>query len=337
MFDFFQNIFSKVISLMASVIIAVGLVSVPEVPEQLLPIEQPKEEVVIEEIDNQEIKRNEEAITAEANITNENEKDADSLENKTENREKNNTTVSGEENNTVEKQEDILKDMEKLREELQEKYSQQQIEEREYQPRLIYFEDSLGNIYREDKDYTRIGREPFDNGFGNSRAPFCLNDVGEKENCELQIVEWIKNRSIHIGEVLNITLNSFDKNGDDVLYKISYGAKKDFGYENIKELQQWSTKNDAEIPITEGLYNRGWEERTIGFGMTTFNEVSERYGHTSITLSNAGTLNLRVCFNDKAEKMKYPLGEQFTNGCVWFEYFIVKPGISTLTVEPRAG
>lgn len=48
MFDFFQNIFGKIISLTASAIIAVGLVSVPEIPKQPLPLEQPKEEVVLE-------------------------------------------------------------------------------------------------------------------------------------------------------------------------------------------------------------------------------------------------------------------------------------------------
>lgn len=49
MFDFFQNIFGKVISLMASVIIAVGLVSVaPEEPKQPLPSEQQKGEIILE-------------------------------------------------------------------------------------------------------------------------------------------------------------------------------------------------------------------------------------------------------------------------------------------------
>ena len=48
--DFFQNIFGKVISLMASVIIAVGLVSVPEVPEPPQ-IEEPEKEVVVEKIE----------------------------------------------------------------------------------------------------------------------------------------------------------------------------------------------------------------------------------------------------------------------------------------------
>lgn len=52
MMDFFQNIFGKVISLMASVIIAVGLVSVPKIPEQH-PTTESRAEVVIEKIENQ--------------------------------------------------------------------------------------------------------------------------------------------------------------------------------------------------------------------------------------------------------------------------------------------
>ena len=45
MFDFFQNIFGKVISLMASAIIAVGLVSVQEAPKNALQIEQIEEKL----------------------------------------------------------------------------------------------------------------------------------------------------------------------------------------------------------------------------------------------------------------------------------------------------
>ena len=58
MVDFFQNIFGKVISLMASAIIAVGLVFTSNIPEQPLPTEKTKGEVVIEKIDGQEMKQN---------------------------------------------------------------------------------------------------------------------------------------------------------------------------------------------------------------------------------------------------------------------------------------
>lgn len=48
MFDFFQSIFSKVVSLTASAIIAVGLVFVPETPKQPTQPEQPKKEIILE-------------------------------------------------------------------------------------------------------------------------------------------------------------------------------------------------------------------------------------------------------------------------------------------------
>lgn len=48
MFDFFQSIFSKTVSLIASTIIAVGLVSVPETPKQPIQPEQPKKEIILE-------------------------------------------------------------------------------------------------------------------------------------------------------------------------------------------------------------------------------------------------------------------------------------------------
>lgn len=51
MMDFFQNIFGAIISAMASVIIAVGLVSVPEVPKPFTQIERPKEESIIDKIE----------------------------------------------------------------------------------------------------------------------------------------------------------------------------------------------------------------------------------------------------------------------------------------------
>lgn len=50
MFDFFQNIFDKVVLLMASVIVAIGFVSAPEVPEQPLPPERIKEEITVEAV-----------------------------------------------------------------------------------------------------------------------------------------------------------------------------------------------------------------------------------------------------------------------------------------------
>lgn len=52
MFNFFQNIFGAVISAMASVIIAVGLVSVPEIPKQPLQIEQPREEIIVDKVES---------------------------------------------------------------------------------------------------------------------------------------------------------------------------------------------------------------------------------------------------------------------------------------------
>lgn len=48
MFDFFQSVFSKVVSLTASAIIAVGLISVPETPKQPTQPEQPKKEIILE-------------------------------------------------------------------------------------------------------------------------------------------------------------------------------------------------------------------------------------------------------------------------------------------------
>mgnify|MGYP001573236450 FL=1 len=94
------------------------------------------------------------------------------------------------------------------------------------------------------------------------------------------------------------------------------------------------TNKNFNISITEQLYNETLSEN-LGWNSTFFDEESRKYYQKNVKLDNAGKLNIQICFNDKTQKMDYPLGEQFTDGCVLFNYFVLKPGYSKLTTSTQ--
>ena len=323
MFDFFQNIFGKVISLMASAIIAVGLISVPEIPDQSLQIEQPKGGVVIEKVETKEVKQNEVAKKQIIDKT----KNEESLHAKS--IEKQNDFYNEVNEERRKKAEEIEKRHEEIEKELKLALEGGQESILQHQPRLILFKDDLGNVYTETKDFVRNAGESFNNGFGASYTPRCLQMSDTTYDCQSEIIKWVNDRSVEIRENINITLGGFDADSDDVFYFISYGSRKDFSFGNMRVLQSWEKNNVFSIPITEQLYNETLFEN-LGWSSTYFDSETRRYYEKNVRLNNAGELNIQVCFNDKLQKMEYPYGEQFPDGCMLFKYFILKPGYSDM-------
>ena len=199
------------------------------------------------------------------------------------------------------------------------------------QPRLIFFQDNLGNIYTEEKDFVGKASEPFNNGFGSSYVPLCMR-IPTTADCQPEIVRWVNNRSIETGKTLNVALDSFDANGDDIFYYITYGSREDWGYGNMRVLQSWGANNTFDIPITEQLYKETLFEN-LAWSSTFFEAETRKYYNKNVKLNNAGELNIQLCFNDKPEQMER--GEQFPYGCMLFTYFILKPGYSNLTTSTQ--
>ena len=198
------------------------------------------------------------------------------------------------------------------------------------QPRLILFQDNLGNVYTENKDFVRIASEPFNHGFSDSYTPRCLQVSDTTYDCHSEIIKWVNNHSVEIGKTLNITLNSFDANGDSVFYYVSYGSRKDWSYGTMRILQSWGTDNIFSIPITEQLYNESSFDN-LGWSSIFFEPSTRKYYEKNVKLNNAGELNINICFNEKPEQMEH--GEQFPYGCMLFKYFILKPEYSKMTTS----
>lgn len=358
MVDFFQNIFGAVISAMASVIIAVGLVSVPQAPEQPLQVKQLKEEVVIERVEPKEIKQDAEKQNGKAQNQKTKERNGriESLKKEIEKivsqirkigistpimqsvageteverlERQRNLYANAVEADKKRREEESKKQHEEIEKELQLalKGGQESVSKQE-QPRLILFQDNLGNAYTEERDFTRIAGEPFNHGFGASYTPLCLQ-MPSTEDCQPMIVKWVNDRSIEIGKNLNIALSGFDANNDSIFYFVSYGSRKDFSFGNMRILQLWSANNSFNIPITEQLYNETLFDN-LAWSSTFFEAETRKYYEKNVKLSNAGELNIHLCLNDKPQKMESPYGEQFPDGCVLFKYFILKPEYSAL-------
>ena len=198
------------------------------------------------------------------------------------------------------------------------------------QPRLILFQDNLDNVYTENKDFVRIASEPFNHGFSDSYTPRCLQVSDTTYDCHSEIIKWVNNHSVEIGKTLNITLNSFDANGDSVFYYVSYGSRKDWSYGTMRILQSWGTDNIFSIPITEQLYNESSFDN-LGWSSIFFEPSTRKYYEKNVKLNNAGELNINICFNEKPEQMEH--GEQFPYGCMLFKYFILKPEYSKMTTS----
>jgi len=198
------------------------------------------------------------------------------------------------------------------------------------QPRLILFQDNLGNVYTENKDFVRIASEPFNHGFSDSYTPRCLQVSDTTYDCHSEIIKWVNNHSVEIGKTLNITLDSFDANGDSVFYYVSYGSRKDWSYGTMRILQSWGTDNIFSIPITEQLYNESSFDN-LGWSSIFFEPSTRKYYEKNVKLNNAGELNINICFNEKPEQMEH--GEQFPYGCMLFKYFILKPEYSKMTTS----
>src|SRR3989344_5039821 len=60
------------------------------------------------------------------------------------------------------------------------------------QPRLILFQDNLGNVYTENKDFVRIASEPFNHGFSDSYTPRCLKVSDTTYDCHSKIISSIR-------------------------------------------------------------------------------------------------------------------------------------------------
>ena len=198
------------------------------------------------------------------------------------------------------------------------------------QPRLILFQDNLDNVYTENKDFVRIASEPFNHGFSDSYTPRCLQVSDTTYDCHSEIIKWVNNHSVEIGKTLNITLDSFDANGDSVFYYVSYGSRKDWSYGTMRILQSWGTDNIFSIPITEQLYNESSFDN-LGWSSIFFEPSTRKYYEKNVKLNNAGELNINICFNEKPEQMEH--GEQFPYGCMLFKYFILKPEYSKMTTS----
>src|SRR3990167_2355004 len=198
------------------------------------------------------------------------------------------------------------------------------------QPRLILFQDNLGNVYTENKDFVRIASEPFNHCFSDSYTPRCLQVSDTTYDCHSEIIKWVNNHSVEIGKTLNITLDSFDANGDSVFYYVSYGSRKDWSYGTMRILQSWGTDNIFSIPITEQLYNESSFDN-LGWSSIFFEPSTRKYYEKNVKLNNAGELNINICFNEKPEQMEH--GEQFPYGCMLFKYFILKPEYSKMTTS----
>lgn len=325
MMDFFQNIFSKVISLMASVIIAVGLVSVPKIPEQPLQIEKPREEIV-ENIEVEEIKQNIEKEKLNEKTNELKQEIQNSLPIPI-----SETKETGQKNKEEmeKKAEEIQKQHEELEKELQLalKGGQEEQTTQQHEPRLVSYRDNLGNFYTDEKDFVR----PFNRSFGYS--PKCMQ-MGDNiaYDCHSEVINWVNNRSVEIGKTLNISLDGFDEDGDNIFYFVSYGSRNDFSFGNMRILQSWETNKNFNIPITEQLYNETLGSN-LSWSTTFFEETTRKYYEKNVRLENAGELNIQLCFNDKPEKMEYPFGSQFTEGCILFKYFILKPDYSKMEIN----
>ncbi|OWK26831.1 MAG: hypothetical protein US76_03010 [Parcubacteria group bacterium GW2011_GWA2_38_13b] len=327
MFNFFQNIFDKVISLVASVIIAVGLVSAPtlEIIDQSLRPEKYGEEIILETKQNElESEKQLEEKIKQAGITEENRKAEE---------EKIKKQIDAKE---TQRQEELKKQAE-LEQELKDvlndsNLTEIQQKEPQQQPRLILFEDNFGNVYAEEKDFVRNAAEPFNNGFGASYTPLCMQDSDVTKDCQPEIINWVNNRSIEIGKTLNIILDSFDANSDSVFYYISYGSRKDWGYGTMRILQSWKANNVSSIPITEQLYEETLFDN-LSWGSHYFDSSTRQHYDKKVKLNNAGELNINLCFNEKPERMER--GEQFPDGCILFKYFILKPAYSNLTTSTQ--
>jgi len=238
------------------------------------------------------------------------------------------------------KKEEARKVAEETEEEAETKAEQEKLQQRpketeieNKQPHLVLYQDNLGNLYREE-DFKREKEHPSTGGFVSSYSPWCLRSfsVEEWKMCEEETLDWIQNRSLNIGSNLIITLNSFDPDGDEVFYDIRYGSRMDHAYGTMRILQSWHTNNRFNISITDQLFNETFKER-FGWSIHTFDPNTRKHGERLISLTNFGDLQVFICFNDKPEMMEYPFGEQFPSGCVLFQYFILKPGYSNLTIS----
>ncbi|MFW6172472.1 MAG: hypothetical protein ACOC5T_01890 [Elusimicrobiota bacterium] len=226
-------------------------------------------------------------------------------------------------------QEDLTQDREQLGDDEQDNH--------DTQPRLVHFEDNIGNVYTEEKDFVKDHSQPFAGGFGKSTTPLCMTNASDtNEDCKSEVIGWINDRSIEVGHELSISLDSFDSDGDDVFYFISYGSSKDYSYGNMRTLQNWDKNSSFNIPITESLYNETLQNNK-DWGITFLDEDTGEYKRENVSLKKAGELNVEVCFNDEKKQMEYPFGKQFSDGCKIFEYFISKPGVTDIETTALEG
>ena len=203
-----------------------------------------------------------------------------------------------------------------------------------HQPYLILFEDNLNNIYTEAKYFGKSERKPFNNDFGASYSPSCINGTAT-EDCHSEIMSWVNNRSVEIGKTLNITLDGFDINDDDVFYQISYGNRNDWSYGTMRIIQSWKTNNVFSLPITEQLFNETLSDN-LQWDSHFFDSSTRIHYNKNVKLNNTGELVINLCLNDKPQIMEDSFKIDFQGGCILFKYFILKPGYSNLTTSTQA-